>query len=223
MHQKTIIFGREAERKIPQDDVSSQHAKITYLGNNEFEIEDLNSSNGTYVNGYRIRKAIVGVNDQVRLSSGVVLDLVKEFQVQTGGVLNKDLKKSNPKDFTVEFERLKPVYEEYKRKRKQLKTKHQRKVALIRAGITLAPMSLMFMGVQGILIGLIGSTLANTLTAGYDIDEQLEEMDEQFRLRYICPNPKCQKQFGKGNSWTLLHETGYCHCGAIYNKSKLSN
>lgn len=224
MATKTIIFGREAEKRIPQQDISATHAKVTYLGNGEFEVEDLNSSNGTYVNGYRIRRAVVGFNDQVRLSSGTVLDLAKEFELASDKPKPSPPKKSNPKDFIQEFAQLKPIYEDFKRNRKKSQKKHQQKMALIRTGITLLPMPFVFNGGPVAACSLLASGIANFVTAGYDNRDAMEQLEEDFRLRYVCPNPECQMQLGIGNSWNMHYETGKCfRCGAIYNKSKLSN
>lgn len=52
-----ITLGRSAENTVTLNDhqVSSFHAKITTLFNASF-IEDLGSTNGTYVNGKQIKK-----------------------------------------------------------------------------------------------------------------------------------------------------------------------
>jgi len=50
--QKTVIIGRDKACNIVLDDplVSRKHAKITVIDNKKFYLEDLNSTNGTYVN-----------------------------------------------------------------------------------------------------------------------------------------------------------------------------
>lgn len=226
---KSIIFGRNVNgpgfKQINMPDISSQHAKITFLGNDQFEVEDLNSSNGTYVNGYRIRKMNVSLNDQVRLSAGVVIDLVKEFGLKPAFVPNGQLPKNNTKDFTVEFERLKPIYEQYKKDRKKMIIAHNQKTALVRTGITLAPLPLLLIFAGNPIysaISLIGAGVANFATGNMYNMDKLEALDEKFRLQYVCPNRDCNMQLGSNNSWNLLHETGKCfRCGAIYNKNKL--
>ncbi len=64
-----VIMGRDsnADFCISHPSVSSHHAKITKTGNG-YELEDLNSTNGTYVNGLRVkRKSIVNFGDEIQL------------------------------------------------------------------------------------------------------------------------------------------------------------
>ena len=224
MANKTILFGRavsgENTKLIAEPDVSSKHAQITYLGNDQFEIEDLGSQNGTYVNGYRIRKTVVSINDQVRLSSGVELDLVKEFGIKPSIVPNAEIPKQDPKDFTVEFERLKPIYEQYKKDKKKIIVGHNKKTALIRSGITIAPLPILFLELGSTIPGLtlVAAGFANFITGNMYNNDKIEELDDNFRIRYVCPNPQCKIQLGN-NSWKVWNETGKCfRCGAIYSK-----
>ncbi|MDQ2768406.1 MAG: FHA domain-containing protein [Gemmatimonadota bacterium] len=83
--ERELIFGRAASAGIrfdPQLDirVGRLHARITWSGDEptEFELEDLKSRNGTYVNGRMI-------TTPVRLSSGDIIQLGAlgpEVQVQ---------------------------------------------------------------------------------------------------------------------------------------------
>jgi pSer/pThr/pTyr-binding forkhead associated (FHA) protein len=67
IEQETLV-GREVECTISLDSphVSRYHAKIV-ISNNGAIIEDLNSSNGTFVNGRRIReKTSISLGDEIR-------------------------------------------------------------------------------------------------------------------------------------------------------------
>jgi pSer/pThr/pTyr-binding forkhead associated (FHA) protein len=48
--------------------VSRYHAVLTY-SDGIFLLDDLNSKSGTYVNGKRIKSAVVKVNDEIKLGS----------------------------------------------------------------------------------------------------------------------------------------------------------
>lgn len=52
---KEIFIGRDGENKVVLKDpyVSKKHCRI-YLKNGEYQLEDLKSSNGTYVNGNKV-------------------------------------------------------------------------------------------------------------------------------------------------------------------------
>ena len=61
-----FIIGRssECDLPIPVDDVSRNHARI-FCNNEEFYIEDLGSTNGTYVNGITVVRCVLRSNDQI--------------------------------------------------------------------------------------------------------------------------------------------------------------
>lgn len=80
--------GRSPDASVMVDDpgVSRLHARIrrSELG---FEVEDLGSKNGTYLNGSRIEQALANLGDKIRLGPRVVLtlssfDVVEEQVVQ---------------------------------------------------------------------------------------------------------------------------------------------
>jgi len=69
-----INIGRAVDNdvRITDSTVSSHHAKIfTYL--NSSYIEDLNSSNGTYINGQRIEKHILRPGDTLQVGNHVLI------------------------------------------------------------------------------------------------------------------------------------------------------
>jgi len=228
MQNKFLKLGRSKNNDIvfSQGDVSGSHATITYLGDNQFQIEDLNSTNGTYVNGYRINKAVISSDDKLTLSANIDVNVPALFGIT---VKPKEIiKKANEKDFTEEFAALEPMYLDYKKKRAKITSGHNKKLAIIRGAITFSPMLILMlfdipkevkMQLMGIMI--LGSTAAAVFTSNMSPQEKLEELDISFRVRYVCPNEKCQQQLN-GQAWALLHATGFCpRCGAIYNKAKL--
>lgn len=68
------IVGREfpADVIISAPQVSARHAEIRPLGGGRYEIVDLGSSNGTWVNGERVQRSPLGPGDHLRLGSFVV-------------------------------------------------------------------------------------------------------------------------------------------------------
>lgn len=72
---KTIKIGRSSANDIVISDatVSSQHAIITVLDSKEVKLKDLNSTNGTYVNGKRIAgEVFVTASDVIKAGNSVV-------------------------------------------------------------------------------------------------------------------------------------------------------
>jgi hypothetical protein len=65
---QSYTIGRDAEAEIslPLSNVSREHARIVGNGE-EYRIEDLESTNGTYVNGVRVSRCILRNNDHIRV------------------------------------------------------------------------------------------------------------------------------------------------------------
>jgi hypothetical protein len=62
------LIGRDedADIPIPLTNVSWHHARIT-CRNEEYTVEDLDSTNGTFVNGLRVSRCVLRNSDQVRI------------------------------------------------------------------------------------------------------------------------------------------------------------
>ncbi len=67
-------FGSEYFSKNPY--VSRRHAKV-YYRNGSWYIEDLNSTNGLYVNGSKVEKAVLREGDEVSLSTSMKLRVIR--------------------------------------------------------------------------------------------------------------------------------------------------
>ncbi|TDJ68311.1 MAG: FHA domain-containing protein, partial [Proteobacteria bacterium] len=101
-----MVIGRGlgAEVRLDDDGVSRRHSKVTTVGNGDLVLEDLGSSNGTYVNGNRIQTHTLKDGDKIQIGSISILkfsyqdDLERTFQEQlfdrglkdgTTGIYNK--------------------------------------------------------------------------------------------------------------------------------------
>ncbi|KXH82977.1 FHA domain-containing protein [Chryseobacterium kwangjuense] len=224
----TVSIGRSPENDvvINQPDISSHHATITTLEDNEFMVEDLDSSNGVYVNGYRIKSSKVSLADQVRLSANHIIDLEVIFGLKEGSVLQipeEQDKKTNDKDFTDEFLHLEKVYNDYRKDKNRIVQGNQRKQVIIRMGFMALPLAIQAVTKE---IALSGSTillggLAQLIPGGNKHLDKLEELNDNFMVRFVCPNKSCN-QILSGRSWAVWHNTGECpKCKAIFNKNKL--
>lgn len=85
----SATIGRSPDATVMVDDpgVSRLHARIRRSDVGTFEVEDLGSKNGTYVNGARVEQAPAVLGDKIRVGPRVVLslssfDLVEEQVVQ---------------------------------------------------------------------------------------------------------------------------------------------
>ncbi len=70
--EKTVTFGRgpEADVRITDDRVSRRHFAIG-LREGKCLLQDLNSTNGTWVNGVRIAETELKANDRIRVGQTI--------------------------------------------------------------------------------------------------------------------------------------------------------
>ncbi|MEZ4905170.1 MAG: FHA domain-containing protein [Spirosomataceae bacterium] len=86
--------------------VSGQHAKAVIDSHkNTIVLEDLGSTNGTFVNGFRIKRKNISHNDVImiadqRLSLQQIFDASRSMR-------------SDPNDYSVEFAKLQDVWDKY--------------------------------------------------------------------------------------------------------------
>jgi hypothetical protein len=81
LDQDTVIMGRQnaCDLALQDDEVSRQHLTIFREGM-RWCIEDLGSTNGTYVNGVRIDKYILKPEDRVRVGQTTFIFQMPEYQ-----------------------------------------------------------------------------------------------------------------------------------------------
>lgn len=71
------LVGRavEADQRFDDPNVSRRHAALTVSSDGAVVVEDLGSSNGTYVNGVRVQRHALKNGDQIQFSPGAILKL----------------------------------------------------------------------------------------------------------------------------------------------------
>jgi len=77
--QDEIIIGRDSDNDVQIDNVavSREHAKII-RGQNYYLIEDLNSTNGTFVNGKKINKKYLKEDDEISIGKHSLQIILEE-------------------------------------------------------------------------------------------------------------------------------------------------
>lgn len=234
---KTLGRAKDNDIVYPGADISSHHAKITMLNSDKILIEDLDSTNGTFVNGYRVKKTTVSLKDEIRLSANTIVDVANLFGKLGKANENVAKVKTDPLDFTIEFNALQSVWEDYQHARISTQKRYQKKTSYIRAGITISPLiiwiilqavyishldpvadfqKLKFWQDKYIVFSVLGSSMAIFFTGMMSSAEKLSQLDQDFRVRYVCPNPDCRMQLGNV-PWQSYQNQGKCfRCGAKY-------
>lgn len=228
---QSIIIGRtphgQQKQQINEKSVSRQHAKLTKLDNNKFEIEDIGSSYGTYVNGLPVVKTIVDLDTPIILadfSTSVreLLGLSAAKEVQPAGGKGKETE-------SISVAHLQRVYEDYLEAVKNMAKKKSKAqvmrmmpmqlgMPLVLGACGFLPNDQKFLILKGVLMvgimalnGLLSFRMVGISTE--QADEQYE-LNKQFQIKYVCP--KCGSFFGQTKPYEALLNQGQCP----YCKSK---
>ncbi|MDJ0764356.1 MAG: GGDEF domain-containing protein [Myxococcota bacterium] len=96
--RRRIIIGRDptCDEVIAGQGVSRQHAEVIQIDANTFQIRDLNSTNGIYVSGKRIRETILKDGDKILLGRQILLKFV--FQDQIDDNYGKEMYHASTRD-----------------------------------------------------------------------------------------------------------------------------
>ncbi len=198
-----IIIGRKGEQSFPIVDkaVSGKHLKLTIMPDGNIQVEDLGSTNGTFIDGVRIIKKVV--------TRDTIVQMGPTFIFRISDVL-PEVTKDPPKpeyddDFFREFQKLESVWNKYQEEKINLQKSNASKgflrmlplfvlgglgyliscipeLAQFRTVITLA----------GLGIGIIITWISYKSATG--LPEQMEKLNQQFQIDYVCP--KCNQFLG---------------------------
>ena len=72
--EKQIVIGRSSELDmvLVEDMVSRKHARISVNGAGHISIEDLGSTNGTFVNGEKVKQAMLKEGDRILIGTSIL-------------------------------------------------------------------------------------------------------------------------------------------------------
>lgn len=202
----TIGKANDNEYVVNDPSVSRHHAQLTYEEEGHWILEDLGSTNGTFVNGIQIARKQVTSKDVIKLGDSYVFNLAEV------------LKANN--DYSEEFAALKQVYDNYIQAKIKIQSSNQFKTRLLQS----LPFALP--GIIGVLIGFSGKgspalfaiSLFITICAptvgiywgakqSAKIPKLLQDLTNQFKIDYVCP--KCGTFLGE-IPWESLRNRKHC-------------
>lgn len=213
-----IKIGKAVDNDFVVDDphVSRHHAHLVRQDDATWLLEDIGSTNGTYVNGQQIVKKQVALTDRICFG---------DLCVSLADILHKD------NDYSEDFAVLKKVYDGYIETKVKIQSANQFKVRLFQS----LPFALP--GVIGVAIGFLGKgstmlflisllivicapTIGIYLGARQSakIPQQLQDIANQFKIDYVCP--KCGNFLGE-IPWESLKNRK--HCPVTSCKAKWAN
>lgn len=225
----------ENTMRVSNNVVSGTHCKI-FLDkkSNIMYIEDLGSTNGTYVNGVQVVRYALKVDDKILLGGDggyattlrEILKYVEEQKSATQKVeSNNNPQKQKAQEehiYAEEFAQLKGFYDKYHKETLEIKDKMGslmmwRIIPTSILGVITAifaffldteqmrNVATLCSAIMTLVIFIVASKITTKLSHKYNA--LLLERQEEFQLSYVCP--KCRSDFGN-RSWAALHNRGYC-------------
>lgn len=186
--------------------VSRYHACLSRDKAGTWMLEDVGSTNGTFVNDTQIVKKRVTPTDTIRLGD--------TYRINFSEVLKFN------NDYSDEFAALKNIYDDYIQAKVKIQSSNQFKTRLFQS----LPFALP--GIVGVIIGFLGKgspelfglSLFITICAptvgiylgakqSAKIPQQLQEIANEFKIRYVCP--KCGTFLGE-IPWESLKNKKQC-------------
>jgi len=203
-----ITIGRAEDNTfiVKDAEVSRYHAVITRDDSNELIIQDLLTTNGTFVNDNQIVIKKVARSD--------VLKFGTTFTINLSDLLH------GLNDYSDDFALLSNVYDTYIREKIRIQSKNQFKTRLFQT------LPFAVIGIFGILMGFLGRTnkalfvisLIMAICAptfgiylgarqAAKIPALLQNLANKFKIDYVCP--KCGTFLGE-IPWESLHNKKSC-------------
>jgi rubredoxin len=191
-----IKIGKAEDNDVVIDDpsVSRNHATLSSSALSEWTLEDLDSTNGTFVNDQQILKKKINDTDRIRFGAN------KEYR------LNDLLHANN--DYSEEFEKLKPVYKSYIEAKIKIQSSNQLKTRLLQSLPFAIPgvigVFISFIGKKGteflgvsLIVAIIAPTIGIYMGAKQSAKtpKLLQTIADDFKIRYVCP--KCGAFLGE--------------------------
>lgn len=190
--------GDECQIKIDYPRISTVHCKIADTPEDYLIIEDLDSTNHTYINDAQVRISRYYPTDKLMLAD-------KEIEFNWIKSKMQALFNESKTDFREEFAAMKKLYNDHQQKIRDIKIKYGKKGAIVRALFSLIPAIIgnippvnQYKGVSSILSAVSAALVAFFLiyqTNNPKTDEEITQENNSFQLKYKCP--KCGKRFGQ--------------------------
>ena len=220
-----IIVGRKGEQSFPIKDraVSGKHLKLTTMPDGNVQVEDLGSTNGTFIDGVRIIKKVV--------SRDTIIQMGSSFTFKISDILPKTPPKTNVQQSSTpaqpkqvpeySISHLKMVWEEYDDTLAEIREKTQQL-----GKKRMVPM--MLGSVSGVISAFVGQAAFITIPIAVTSfvflfiayrqkdtsHEDTKEAKNRLIKKYVCPNPNCHRTLPLQDYSLLSQSTNcpYCKC-----------
>ena len=218
MKIRKYTIGRSADNDevISEPDVSAHHAVIFVIGD-VVSIDDLNSSNGTYHNGYKIKSTVLKRNSEIKIANKYSVNLLPFFDNY-----NSDFQVDADNNYVRQFNELETVWIDKEEKRHKLERMDKLRDFSIRTVLFLVPCGLLSLMPKDseyaryyVPVSLALPILINLMSLGESgLKKKNKKLDIEFKSKYKCP--RCGVQLYE--DWQILKNQKECfHCKAIWS------
>ncbi|MGB4906298.1 MAG: FHA domain-containing protein [Saprospiraceae bacterium] len=220
---RQITLGSRADNDFSYQNpsVSGYHA-VLKIENNVVIIEDLNSTNGTYINDKPVKEAILKAHDKLEL--GV-------FEVPVGELFKKinEHELLHKTDFSKEYEAMLSNFKIYRKKKIVISTPPKWPIILrVTLTILLITVWLMtdtiprqYLFILTLLIGLTAVLPSLFMGSATLRNERLDDLKNEYESMLSCPKCKASMINNSLSNWETRERCPNEKCDVIFkNKNK---
>ena len=208
------------EIKIDDPGISFDHLEILFIDNSTLKITDLDSTNGTTVNGRPIKSKVIKPSDKIKIGNNVFLG--SELIEKCMPVILK-----NKVIFYNEFSKLEELYFLNKKRIRNIRSDYNIKVNVFRFGLPLILLIVFLLFGEQLNIPESARYLIPTFGAGIaaiisdkvfgkdKFEQKLQKIKEEFDITYICP--KCYSSLANKSIeyWKNIRKCPKCHANWV--------
>lgn len=203
---KQILLGTEGNQpfKITQQGVSRQHARITIGNDGVWTLEDLNSTNGTFIRneeGEMRRVGTLVINPMTFICLG---------PNNANGCSFYATHLVNPDDFINEFQYLNQLEDKFDAQEEHA-DKMEKRIRLLIAIASFVSLIGSFLVSNGVLLLRVGTLVSLVSTMFFNPNEKKKKLQAEREKFHTCPNPKCS-HIMKSREIRMM-QCAKCKCG----------
>lgn len=203
---KQILLGTEGNQpfKITQQGVSRQHARMTIGDDGVWTLEDLNSTNGTFIRneeGEMRRVGTLVINQMTFICLGP--NNANGCSFYATHLVNSD-------DFIKEFQYLNQLEDKFDAQEEHA-DKMEKRIRLLIAIASFVSLIGSFLVSNGVLLLRVGTLVSLVSTMFFNPNEKKKKLQAEREKFHTCPNPKCS-HIMKSREIRMM-QCAKCKCG----------
>ena len=202
-----IIVGRKGDQPFPIADkgVSGRHIKLTPTDDGHVLVEDLGSTNGTFVDNVRITRKVVSRHTSLRLGPTYELRVADVLPAPVAPPTAPSSAAPPKPEVQANIQHLEGVWNEYQSEKIRIQKSNASKgflrmmPMLLLAGLGYLISCIPELADFRVLITFAGLALGALITwisyqSTVSLPAQMDKLDEHFKLNYTCP--QCNQFLG---------------------------